>query len=101
MNPQGNSESWIAYLGSPAAPVPGDYNGDGTVDAADYVVWRKTDSTPAGYKIWRSHFGQTAGSGSVAGPNATVPEPAAPAMLLTGLGLSMFFRRRPGYDQAC
>ena len=23
--------------------MPGDYNGDGKVDAADYVVWRKTD----------------------------------------------------------
>src|SRR5690349_17241067 len=22
--------------------LPGDYNGNGTVDAADYVVWRKT-----------------------------------------------------------
>jgi hypothetical protein len=25
--------------------LPGDYNGDGTVDAADYVVWRKTLGT--------------------------------------------------------
>ncbi len=24
-----------------AAPLPGDYNGNGTVDAADYVLWRK------------------------------------------------------------
>ena len=25
--------------------LPGDFNSDGTVDAADYVVWRKTDGT--------------------------------------------------------
>ena len=39
--------------------IPGDFNHDGTVDAADYVVWRKTDGTPAGYNTWRTHFGQT------------------------------------------
>ena len=26
--------------------LPGDFNDNGTVDAADYVVWRKTDGTP-------------------------------------------------------
>ena len=31
-----------------AAALPGDYNNNGTVDAADYVVWRKTD----GYAGW-------------------------------------------------
>ena len=30
-----------AYLLTPI-PIPGDFNHDGTVDAADYVVWRKT-----------------------------------------------------------
>ena len=29
-----------AYLLTPI-PIPGDFNHDGTVDAADYVVWRK------------------------------------------------------------
>ena len=42
------------------ADLPGDFNNDGTVDAADYVVWRKSDGTPAGYNAWRTHFGQTA-----------------------------------------
>ena len=44
--------------------LPGDFNHDGTVDAADYIVWRKTDGTPAGYNTWRANFGQPAGSGS-------------------------------------
>jgi hypothetical protein len=37
--------------------VPGDYNRNGIVDAADYVVWRKNDGTPAGYDAWRANFG--------------------------------------------
>ena len=41
--------------------LPGDFNDDGTVDAADYVVWRKTDGTQIGYDTWRAHFGETAG----------------------------------------
>jgi len=75
------------------AGVPGDYNSDGKVDAADYVVWRKTDGTQAGYNTWRSNFGATAGSGSGAAANTAVPEPAALVMLIVGI-LAMCFRRR-------
>jgi hypothetical protein len=75
-----------------SAGVPGDYNNNGVVDAADYVVWRKNnntaatlpnDSTPgmvdnSDYTVWRSHFGQTAGAGSGLGVAiGAVPEPAA------------------------
>jgi hypothetical protein len=37
----------------------GDYNADGRVDAADYIVWRKNDGTPAGHSLWRTNFGRT------------------------------------------
>ena len=70
----------------------GDFNHDGIVDAADYVVWRKTDGTPAGYNIWRANFGQPSGSGSVASANATVPEPTALVMLIVA-ALSVTTRR--------
>ena len=43
--------------------LPGDFNGDGIVDAADYVIWRKNDGSQVGYDMWRSHFGQTASAG--------------------------------------
>src|SRR5205823_3298479 len=57
--------------GSPAPALPGDYNADGTVDVADYAVWRTSlntsatlpnDVTPgtvddSDYAVWRSHFG--------------------------------------------
>jgi hypothetical protein len=65
--------------------LPGDYNGDGAVNAADYVVWRKNPGAfggdPAGYNTWRTNFGRTAGSGSAIS-GAAVPEPAS-AILLT------------------
>ncbi|MEX2309562.1 MAG: hypothetical protein WD738_18315 [Pirellulales bacterium] len=44
--------------------LPGDFNADGAVDAADYITWRKNDGSQQGYDTWRAHFGQTAGSGS-------------------------------------
>jgi autotransporter-associated beta strand protein len=63
-----------------AVPLQGDYNHNGTVDAADYVTWRKTDNTQPGYDTWRSNFGQPPGSGAGIIDNATVPEP--PTMML-------------------
>jgi probable HAF family extracellular repeat protein len=73
-----------AYLLTPI-PIPGDFNFDGTVDAADYVVWRKgvgVEPTQENYNLWRTHFGQTAGSGSLA--DVTVPEPASALLLIVG-----------------
>jgi hypothetical protein len=52
------------------------------IDVADYVVWRKTDGTQAGYDTWRAHFGQAAGSGSGAGAFVAVPEPATLVLLV-------------------
>ena len=65
--------------------LPGDFNQNGVVDAADYVMWRNGDSsddTQAGYDTWRAHFGQTAGNGSGAIASAAVPEPAIPTILI-------------------
>ncbi|MEX0614054.1 MAG: hypothetical protein WD229_18185 [Pirellulales bacterium] len=63
----------------------GDYNRNGVVDAADYVVWRKNDGTPAGYNTWRANFGTMAGSGSTLNDPATspsVPEPTSVVLLI-------------------
>jgi hypothetical protein len=75
-----------------AADLPGDYNFNGTVDAADFVAWRKhfgsvkalpNDDT-AGVDSndllrWRSNFGQAAsgsGSGLISSAQLPIPEPA-------------------------
>jgi hypothetical protein len=75
--------------------IPGDYNYNGTVDAADYVLWRKytntattlpNDSTlgtdESDYGVWRAHFGQPTGSGASAPAIASVPEPTTLIMLI-------------------
>jgi len=74
----------------------GDFNQDGVVDAADYVVWRDTlgqtgrglaadgdgnGQIDAGdYDVWKIHFGQPVGSGSFT--SQAVPEPATFVLLM-------------------
>jgi hypothetical protein len=72
-----------------AIGLPGDYNHNGIIDVADYVIWRKgfgTTYTQNEYTVWRSHFGQTASSGAAlpsAEPlSALVPEPATFVLLI-------------------
>jgi hypothetical protein len=82
--------------------LPGDFNGNGVVDAADYVVWRKTQGqTGIGlaadsdfnrqvdlfdFLVWRTHFGQAVpGSGAGAGELAAVPEPGAFALTVLAI----------------
>jgi len=99
-------------LSSASVNLTGDYNNDGVVNAADYVVWRKSngqnvtlpnDSTPgtvsaADYTVWRANFGQTAAASgpstlltgfvryvtSGLGSGTSVPEPAS--AVLVGFG---------------
>ncbi|HEX2476093.1 MAG TPA: hypothetical protein VHK01_15185 [Lacipirellulaceae bacterium] len=58
----------------------GDFNRDGVVDAADYVVWRKNGGSQQHYTVWRANFGRIAGSGAGANANGAVPEPSATAL---------------------
>jgi hypothetical protein len=60
--------------------ISGDFNLNGIVDAADYVVWRSglgTTYQQADYKIWQANYGKAAGSGlgASAGLPNPVPEP--------------------------
>jgi hypothetical protein len=74
---------------SPMA-LRGDFNFDGTVDAADYVVWRKNpvgNLTQEDFNIWRANFGDTLDGGAGAsGSNHAilpiVPEPATVLLLV-------------------
>jgi hypothetical protein len=71
-----NATSVVLHIA--ASSLTGDYNHDGTVDAADYVMWRKTGGSPDEYNDWKENFGRTlfAGSGSDAAEDPAVPEPA-------------------------
>jgi fibronectin-binding autotransporter adhesin len=75
--------------------LPGDWNHDGNVNAADYVVWRKDPASngndPGGYITWRENFG-TPSSGP--GLAASVPEPASTALFGLSLLGMLFWRRR-------
>jgi hypothetical protein len=89
-------------------PLPGDYNHDGAVDAADYIAWRKSPGDfggdPGGYNTWRSHFGQSPSGGAAmcAASQTMVPEPATWALLTLAAPAVLVRRkyRRVGVDLA-
>jgi autotransporter-associated beta strand protein len=84
------------------AGIPGDYNNNGVVDAADYVLWRKggplaNDFTPgvqaSDYDFWRARFGATTNPGSGSRlANSAVPEPST-IIMLAGFAASMLIVR--------
>jgi hypothetical protein len=95
--------------------VPGDYNADGVVDAADYTVWRDTlgsttefvangDNTgtshalidQADYAFWKSRFGATSGAGAGSLSGAAVPEPPTALLLLSAAAVLLGRRASAG-----
>ena len=112
--------TWQVTSNNPPPALPGDYGGDHSVDAGDYVLWRKemsystakynaysiaflgadgnlNNQVEAGdYTYWRSQFGRTlsgSGAGSDLGSSG-VPEPASISLLLSGMYCWMLARRR-------
>lgn len=77
--------------------INGDFNLNGVVDAADYILWRDklgTTYQQADLKIWRTNFGMTAGAGATADGLEAVPEPASSALFIAAcLSLGLFRRR--------
>lgn len=84
--------------------LPGDYNDDGVVNAADYIVWRNHEGktfqlpnedpittpgevTEGDYYVWRHNYGRTFGSGGASSVLPTsVPEPATLVLLSVWIG---------------
>jgi len=92
-------------FGTTPPGVPGDYNGNGVVDMADYVLWRKGGPlqneiadvgtvSAADYTAWRGVFGKTSGSGSGL-ISSTVPEPTSMVLLVLAVGTIFGSRRLP------
>jgi T5SS/PEP-CTERM-associated repeat protein len=84
----------FAVLLQVISTLSGDYNADGVVDAADYVVWRSAlgqavvvgfgaDGDASGtiddgdYTVWRANFGDTAGAAAVVAAGATAGLPSS------------------------
>jgi len=92
--------------------LPGDFNGDGNVNAADYTTWRDNlggthnlngngDETggsgglvdQADYNLWKANFGNSGAGGSLG--SSAVPEPSMLALLATAvMGLVCTSRRK-------
>jgi outer membrane protein assembly factor BamB len=79
--------------------LTGDFNNDGTIDAADYIAWRNglgTTYTEADYDTWRTNFGRSATEAAAVGntlgdeSSVNVPEPTTAWLVLGGLWLAQF-----------
>ncbi len=83
----------------PHVSLPGDFNDDGKVNAADYTVWRnylgtnfdlngngdETDSSAgvvdrADYDLWKLHYGEHNPGTGTANLSSSVPEPSTTTM---------------------
>lgn len=74
------------------ASLPGDFNLDGSVDAADYTVWRDglgATRTQADYTLWAANYGAAQPPASVA-----IPEPITAALACQMLIGAIALRRR-------
>jgi hypothetical protein len=88
----------------PTTALPGDYNSDGVVDSADYVVWRRSigqsgNDLPADgngnrlidsgdYDVWRNNFGHSTALGHLAGFSIPEPRTTAPLLVVVSAMLS-------------
>jgi hypothetical protein len=79
-------------------PLDGDYNDDGVVDAADYVMWRKLEGSSTAmpndpnplpidgdqYVTWRGNYGESGAAGGESA-NGAVPEPTGILLVLAAV----------------
>ncbi len=89
-NPQVEFFGTFVATHSLVQPVAGDFNNDGNVDGADFLLWQRGGSpnplSAGDLETWKTAFG---------GPAiAAVPEPTAALLMATGLFGSMLGARR-------
>jgi hypothetical protein len=116
-SPAGGGEFYLDNIHALSSIDPpdttGDYNGNSIVDAADYVLWRKTlgqavamngdgadgnqngTVDPDDYNIWRMNFGRVfTGPASSNGSMTAVPEPTTFALIAAVVALASWSRKR-------
>ncbi len=102
-----NRDVYIFEVASAATVLTGDYNGDLTVDAADYTVWRDTlgqsvinpfdgaDGNGNGvvdsgdYDEWVANYGMSSSSAAT----SSVPEPTSLLIVSIGASVLLGYRR--------
>jgi hypothetical protein len=92
--------------------LPGDFNDDGRVDAADYTVWRRSlgenfangsgadadgngQINDADYSIWRANFGNSESGLGGSHSSTAIPEPGLWMLLAVAFITALSFRKRP------
>ena len=110
------SSNFARLYTPPPVTLAGDYNKNGKVDAADYIVWRNSlnqagsglpaDGNSSGtidagdYTVWRSNFGKTSGAGAMVDDDSlsssgisSVPEPNSILCVLIAMTVLVGKRR--------
>jgi hypothetical protein len=91
------------------AGLLGDYNHNGDIDAADYILWRKSMSQTGNalaadgnrngvidsgdFNFWRGNYGTVAAGSGGNGSASAIPEPSS-LLLVTFLAATSWLRRR-------
>jgi pectinesterase len=103
----GGTDGWNPVIAVAPPLLPGDYNDDGTVDAADYTVWRDSlgsngpllneTASPgviddADFDAWKANFGATQNTGT--GSAIPLPEPACSMPAIAAFVCAAMLRRR-------
>ncbi|MCO6047459.1 hypothetical protein NG895_26445 [Aeoliella sp. ICT_H6.2] len=92
---QSSQVGFVKYLN---AGLTGDFNNDGTVDLADYTVWRNNlgaanesglnfngdggGVTASDYQLWKDNFGTGAAPANLAAGSQAVPEPGTAGLVV-------------------
>ncbi len=102
----------VKYVDVIDAGVPGDFNGDGAVDGADFLAWQRHVGLTSGatraqgdanadgrvdaadLALWKSNFDPATAAAALATPPSPVPEPSAWA--LAGPALALLLARNRG-----
>jgi hypothetical protein len=103
-----DAKGWGYYTTSEGSNQPiyyfdrqphGDFNHNGSVEAADYVIWRKglgAAYQASDYTTWRANFGKIAPGTGAGVESVAVPEPGIWVLTISCLTI-FFFRMRRSY----